>query len=84
VNWIWTVVIVAYLVIGFKRIPVYYKRVDEHNANEYPSWYRDGGMHTTILWLTLGLCLVWPLYEVFTAITRFMTWYIVRILKAKA
>jgi hypothetical protein len=62
-GWIWTVIPVVWLIIGFKRIPVYYKRCDEYNAEHFPYTHKDNGMQVSAATGTVALAVFWPFYE---------------------
>lgn len=68
--WIWTMIIVVWLIIGFKRLPVYVKRVGAWHEKEYP--HTHGEQKVLIVWWSIFLWLFWPIYEVYHFITLWL------------
>jgi hypothetical protein len=66
----------AYVVVGAARLKTYFRRVDAHNAKEYPYAYADNGMVTSTLWGAVALTVVWPFYE---AQYRFHKWLLPKL-----
>jgi len=55
--------VILYWVVAIKRLPVYYKRVDEHNAEAFPYLHKDTGMAKNNAWESFALAAFWPFYE---------------------
>ena len=60
---IFWLIVVLYWGVGIKRIPLYYKRVDEYNAKEYPHMSANGGMAKMTAVAAIFMAVFWPYYE---------------------
>lgn len=52
-----------YVMIGVKRIPVYFHRVDQFHQDNYPYTYAEKGANKDSAWGAIFLAAVWPFYE---------------------
>jgi hypothetical protein len=63
-GWIvFMLVVGVYVVIGVKRMPVYFRRVDQNNRERWPSIYEESESHKEAAWGAIGLAAFWPYYE---------------------
>jgi hypothetical protein len=60
---IFWLIVVAYWAVGIKLLPIYYRRMDEQNAKDYPYSYSKGGMAKSSATEAMSLALFWPYYE---------------------
>lgn len=60
---IFWLIVVAYWVVGIKRLPMYFRRCADNNQADYPNSYTDERYANNNAWEAIALALFWPYYE---------------------